>query len=55
MLKNSNQSNRCSFSEKFCPIFQAATLVNPDSNRDKIYLDSYIKKIAIILKNYIIH
>jgi hypothetical protein len=30
-------------------------LVSPDSNRDKIYLDSYMKKIAIILKSFIIH
>jgi hypothetical protein len=32
----------------------AATLSGLDSNRDKIYLDSDIKKIAIILKSYII-
>jgi hypothetical protein len=31
-----------------------ATLAELDSNRDKIYLDSYIKKIAIVLKSYII-
>jgi len=43
------------FKKKFSPVFRAVTLAGLDSNRDKIYLDSDIKKIAIILKSYIIH
>jgi len=54
-VKNNSQGNRYSFPEKFCPIFKAVVLASLDSNRDKIYLDSDIKKIAITLKGFIIH